>query len=68
MKDNTCITDNLPKECAINFKILEVKLNTIRNNDLVHIEKRLNELTSWVKALLIVFAGGFLGILLNVVF
>ena len=66
--ENTCITDNLPKECALNFRTLEVKLNTIRNNDLTHIENRINEVSSLVRAILIVILGGFLGVIISAIF
>jgi len=48
MDKNSCDVDNLPKECAMNFKILEVKLNTIRNNDLKHLDDRIKELSSLI--------------------
>ncbi len=68
MKENTCDVTNLPQECAVNFKVLEVKLNTIKNNDLKHLDDRIKDLSSMVKAILIVVLGGFLGVILNLLF
>jgi len=68
MNNNTCDVKNLPKECAMNFKILEVKLETIRNNDIKHLDRRIQDVASLVKAILIIVLGGFLGVVLNLVF
>jgi len=43
-------------------------VKTIRNNDIKHLDRRIQDVASLVKAILIIVLGGFLGVILNLVF
>ena len=56
------------KECAVLFREITVKLNTIRNNDLVHIHEDIKDIRGWIRAAALVGLSAIVGIVVRVVF
>ena len=56
------------KECAVVFKEITVKLNTIRNNDLVHIHDDIKDIRTWIRTSALVVLSAILCVLGKVLF
>ncbi len=54
--------------CAMMFKELTVKLNTIRNNDLVHIHDDIKDIRTWIRTSALVVLSAILCVLGKVLF
>ena len=61
-------TGSVRKECAVMFKEITVKLNTIRNNDLIHIHADIKDIRTWIRTGVAVVMTAVAGILAKVVF
>ena len=54
-------------ECAVLFREIVVKLNLIKNNDLVHIQDDIRDIRGWIRATALVGLSAVVGILVKVV-
>jgi len=59
---------DIRKPCAVMFREITVKLNLIKNNDLVHIHDDIKDIRTWIRTGMIIISTAVAGILAKVVF
>ena len=55
-------------ECAVMFRDIVVKLDTIRHNDLVHIQDDIKDIRGWIRAVAVIGLTTVVGAAAKVIF